>query len=70
VEAIKQLIGFALRRAEAHFHQRRFVLNVSYMFHACGCTLVWYTCLSKLPNYAKMKSQREKNFVFMLRIIH
>jgi len=40
VEAMKQLIGFTLQRAEVHSHLRLFVLNVLYMFHACGYTLV------------------------------
>ena len=40
MDAMKELNGFALRCAELHFHLRRFVLNVLYMFHACGYTLV------------------------------
>lgn len=60
MEVMKELNRFYLRRAEVHFHLRRFVLNVLYMFHAWDYALFWYTCLSKLPKCVKMKSQEKK----------
>jgi hypothetical protein len=70
VEDLKQLIGFALRRAEVRFHLRGF----------CSYCIVYVSCLwlytgliyllIQAPETCENEISEKKIIVFMLRMIH